>query len=103
MFVMFIHGAAQDEDPHKSLWDLGHTREGILGLILSTLSFLSMVPFVYIEIASYHDFGTAWFNFQNGLDVATYVLQVRACFRPPPPPTHSFSHPLPPLKLSELL
>eukprot|EP00884_Botryococcus_braunii_P013792 jgi/Botrbrau1/22413/Bobra.0091s0018.1 len=70
----------QDEDTSQSLPDIAHTGRGILGLALLSVSTLAMVPFLYIEVASYNDFGAAWFTFQNLLDVITYTLQIAVVF-----------------------
>ena len=67
----------QDEDTTKSLGELLHTRRGLASVILEGLALVGMVPFLWIELSTFCEYGPRiWLNTWNCLDCLTYAGQV---------------------------
>jgi hypothetical protein len=57
-----------------------HThRTGFLCVLSSVLSLVSMAAFLYMELCTIAAYGWGWLRAWNVLDMASYILQVRAC------------------------
>ena len=68
---------SQDEDTTKSLGELLHTRRGLASVILEGLALVGMVPFLWIELSTFCEYGPRiWLNTWNCLDCLTYAGQV---------------------------
>ena len=67
----------QDEDMNASLKQLVRSPSGIATVVVESVSFAAMLPFVYIEVQSIREYGSDWLSSWNVLDVIAYANQVR--------------------------
>ena len=66
----------QDEDMGASTRELAGSSRGIATIVLEVLSYIAMLPFIYIELRSIEEYREDWFNAWNILDVIAYANQV---------------------------
>ena len=67
----------QDEDVGASLAEIAQSPAGQATIALEVIALLSMLPFLYTEVATFIEYGRSWLNLQNLIDALTYVNQAR--------------------------
>lgn len=65
----------QDEDMRASTKQLVGTPRGIVTIVVECLSYVAMLPFLYIEAHSIEEYREDWLNAWNVLDIITYLNQ----------------------------
>lgn len=66
----------QDEDMTMSLGQLLHSPRGIVTVVLECVSYLGMLPFIYMECRTIQEYWDDWLNAWNAIDVLVYLFQV---------------------------
>ena len=74
---------------HASLGDIALDPAGQATIALEAIAMATMLPFLYIEVASAIEYGRSWFTIQNVIDACTYINQARS------PPDSSSGHCVP--------
>ncbi len=46
------------------------------------IALVTMLPFLYTEVATFIEYGRSWLNLQNVIDALTYINQARSCRTP---------------------
>lgn len=67
---------------HMSLKEIVHTKRGIAIVVLEIVSYIAMLPFVFIEYRTIEEYWEDWLNAWNALDVVAYLLQVSRSQKP---------------------
>ena len=74
-----VLAALQDEDVGASLAQVAGTPAGQATIALEVIALVTMLPFLYTEVATFIEYGRSWLNLQNAIDALTYINQARCC------------------------
>lgn len=67
----------QDEDLNLDLSQVLSTARGLTMAVSLAVCGVAMLPFIYIEVCTIHDYGWQWFQRWNVIDGLTYIFQAR--------------------------